>query len=115
VFEKHFTLSHALPGPDHWFSEEPGGLAELVRNIRTAHAMLGSPIIRPTIAEQKNKKEFRRVIVAACDIRAGDLFSETNLVMRRIPGGRGLPAYLLDLLVGKSAARSYNANEPISL
>src|SRR5262249_10609741 len=24
--EKHFTLSHDLPGPDHWFSEDPQGL-----------------------------------------------------------------------------------------
>jgi N,N'-diacetyllegionaminate synthase len=115
VFEKHFTLSHALPGPDHWFSEEPGGLAEWIRSIRIAHAMLGSPIVRPTEAEQKNKNEFRRVIVAACNIRASELFSEANLVMRRIPGGRGLPAYLFDLLVGKPAARSYKAGETISL
>ncbi len=26
VFEKHFTLSRDLPGPDHWFSEDPIGL-----------------------------------------------------------------------------------------
>jgi len=115
VFEKHFTLSHALPGPDHWFSEEPGGLVELIGAIRTAHAMLGSSIVRPTAAEKENKKELRRVIVAAGNIRAGELFSESNLVMRRIPGGHGLPPHLLDLLVGRPAARSYNTGEPISL
>lgn len=26
IFEKHFTLDHNLPGPDHWFSEEPEDL-----------------------------------------------------------------------------------------
>ena len=26
IFEKHFTLSNDLPGPDHWFSENPTSL-----------------------------------------------------------------------------------------
>ena len=26
IFEKHFTLSHDLKGPDHWFSAEPNEL-----------------------------------------------------------------------------------------
>jgi sialic acid synthase SpsE len=115
VFEKHFTLSHDLPGPDHWFSETPAGLAEWVHSIRTAHAMLGDPVVRPTEAEQENRREFRRVIVAACDIQPRDVFSETNLVMRRVPGGRGLPAHLLDLLLGKPSAKGYKAGEPVWL
>jgi len=50
VFEKHFTLSHNLPGPDHWFSEEPHDLKKWNESIRTAYLMLGNEQIKETIA-----------------------------------------------------------------
>jgi sialic acid synthase SpsE len=68
VFEKHFTLDHDLPGPDHWFSETPQTLAEWVRSIHQAHAMLGSPVVRPTIPERGLREIARRSVVAVRDI-----------------------------------------------
>lgn len=65
--EKHFTLDHDLPGPDHWFSEDPVGLSQWVESIRSAHNMLGSPVVRPTMVERENKREFQRRLVAARD------------------------------------------------
>lgn len=44
IFEKHFTLDHNLPGPDHWFSEEPEALKKWVSDVRTAYQMLGTLI-----------------------------------------------------------------------
>jgi N-acetylneuraminate synthase/N,N'-diacetyllegionaminate synthase len=115
VFEKHFTLDHNLPGPDHWFSEDVAGLTEWIANIHRAHCMLGRPYIRPTDAEQDNRREFRRVIVAAADIHAGDIFTETNLTMRRVAGGQGLPPALFWRLLGRTAPRDYTALSPIDL
>ena len=33
IFEKHFTLDHDQPGPDHWFSEDPVGLESWVQEF----------------------------------------------------------------------------------
>ena len=115
IFEKHFTLDHGLPGPDHWFSEEPKGLAEYIAAIREADVLLGSPFVRPTGAELINKLEFRRVLVAARDIKAGEPFSESNLSMRRVAGGRGLPPNMYSQLLGKTAWREFPALSGIEL
>ena len=56
VFEKHFTLDHSMPGPDHWFSADPQELKSWCNSIKMAYKMLGSSILKPTIAEEKNKE-----------------------------------------------------------
>jgi sialic acid synthase SpsE len=113
VFEKHFTLDHNLPGPDHWFSEDPFGLHQWVKSIKTAHLMLGSSIVRPTREELINKKEFQRVIVALKDIKKGDNFSFENVGMRRLPGGNGLPGSYYKFVINKKAIKNYLKGEPI--
>lgn len=107
IFEKHFTLGKDLPGPDHWFSEEPDGLAEWIDDIRTADMMLGSPLVRPTNAELENKKEFQRVIVAATRIKAGEPFTVSNLTMRRVAGGQGFPPSMYWRLLGRTAWKDF--------
>ena len=115
VFEKHFTLDQALPGPDHWFSETPASLEEWASSIRRAHAMLGSPVVRPTRKELENKKEFQRVIVAGQDIAGGEAFTPENLVMRRMPGGVGLAPKIASVLLGRRSRRSYRKGEIIEI
>ncbi|QWE16948.1 N-acetylneuraminate synthase family protein [Polynucleobacter sp. AP-Nino-20-G2] len=107
-FEKHFTLSHDLPGPDHWFSEDPIGLANWVRDIKTAKVMLGSPLVRPTQKEGVSKFEFQRSIVASADIKFGEKFTEANLSMRRVSGGGGFPPSMYFKLLGKTAWRDFS-------
>jgi sialic acid synthase SpsE len=113
VFEKHFTLSQDLPGPDHWFSENPDGLKEWIKSIRTSYSMLGSELVRPTRKELENKKEFQRVIVALLNIKKGDLFTTYNAGMRRLPGGNGLPGYYYKHILNRNALKEYSAGEAI--
>jgi len=113
--EKHFTLDHNLPGPDHWFSEDPVGLTEWVESIRTAHNMLGSPVVRPTMVERENKREFQRRIVASRDIVAGEMLSHETISLRRVKGGIGLPPIFIDYIIGRPAQRSYRVGDPIEL
>lgn len=101
VFEKHFTLDHQLPGPDHWFSEDPRGAQEWISAIKTAHLMLGSSLIRPTIAEQDMKILARRSITVLTDINPGETFSHLNIGLRR--PGNGLPPIHLDDVLGRVA------------
>jgi len=115
VFEKHFTLNHDLPGPDHWFSEDPHGLARWIEHIHQAAAMMGRPYVRPTEEELRNKREFQRVLVASRDIRQGERFSADNLGARRVAGGLGLPPSFQKRLLGRSASRDFLAGAVIDL
>jgi sialic acid synthase SpsE len=101
VFEKHFTLSHNLPGPDHWFSEDPVGLKQWVNSIRDAFIMMGSADVRPTEAELSARTLARRSIVAIRDINKGDLLTDANVGLRR--PGNGLPPEMLDKIIGLKA------------
>lgn len=109
VFEKHFTLNHDMPGPDHWFSEEPKELKTWVDSIRTAHKMLGSDKLVPTLEEEKMRKIAHRSITFSKDIKSGDLLSEENLCMRR--PGTGMPGFYWKEVLGKRAKRDFKTGE----
>jgi N,N'-diacetyllegionaminate synthase len=51
VIEKHFTLDRSLPGTDHVLSATPEELRQLVDDIRTVEALLGSSEKKPTLSE----------------------------------------------------------------
>ncbi len=113
VFEKHFTLDKELPGPDHWFSEDPEGLAEWIAHIRTADVLLGSPLVRPTHAEQEMRLVARRSVVALRDIALGETLDSANTGLRR-PGG-GLSPDMIRNVMGLTATRDIKKGERLSL
>ena len=115
VFEKHFTLDNNLPGPDHWFSENPAGLKNWVESINDSYKILGNGLVLPSESEMRNKLEFQRVIVALKNIRKGELFTSKNLGMRRISQGVGFAPNMLTALLGKAAWRDFNQSEPVNL
>ena len=113
IIEKHFTLDRNLPGPDHGASLEPDELATLVRGVRTIEQALGSPIKRSLPAEESNRQVATKSIMARRPIRAGETFSEQNIVVKRPAGGMA-PIHWWDLL-GKPAPRDYGLEEFIIL
>ena len=113
VFEKHFTLDHNLPGPDHWFSEDPSGLEQWVQSIRKAYEMRGNALVQPTQAELGMRILARRSIVALSDIKAGDSLTSSLIGLRR-PGG-GLPSMMLEQVLGMKASRNIQCGEKITL
>ncbi|MCL6598712.1 MAG: N-acetylneuraminate synthase [Alicyclobacillus macrosporangiidus] len=112
VIEKHFTLDRGLPGPDHQASIEPDELKRMVESIRQVEQALGSPVKVATPAESKNKLLVRKSLVARSEIRAGDVFSESNLTVKR-PGDGVSPMHYWDYL-GRSAARTYAPDEQVT-
>ncbi len=113
VFEKHFTLSHDLPGPDHWFSEDPAGLTEWAHAIRTAYAMLGSPTMQPTEAEREMRLIARRSITAVRNIARGQAFTTDNIALCR--PGTGLTPDRFEHVLGRAATRDLRAGEMLQL
>jgi len=113
VIEKHFTLDRALPGPDHKASLEPAELSAMVKAIRNIELALGDGIKRPTESEAKNKPIARKSLVAARAIRAGEVFSEANLTVKR--PGSGVSPMCWDRVLGRKAPRDFAADELIEL
>jgi N,N'-diacetyllegionaminate synthase len=112
-FEKHFTLSHDLPGPDHWFSEDPTGLKEWVNSIRVSSTMMGSHLLIPTSSEKEMKKLARRSIVAKKEILIGDTLSLENLTLRR--PGTGLEPKLLNKIIHRRAIKNIAKNQVVCM
>ncbi|UPU36763.1 N-acetylneuraminate synthase [Geomonas paludis] len=113
IIEKHFTLDRALPGPDHKASLEPGDLCQMVQAIRQVEVALGSGRKVPAPSEVKNAAVARKSIVAASDIRAGEIFSSDNLCIKR-PGGGVSPLRYWEV-VGRPADRNYAKDEVVDL
>lgn len=113
VIEKHFTLNRNMEGPDHKASLEPDELKRMIKGIRNIEIALGDGIKIPTPSEIKNAILVRKSVVAARDIRKGELFSSDNLTVKR--PGNGVSPMLWDTLIGIRAKRDYHINEQIEL
>lgn len=111
VIEKHFTLDRNLEGPDHKASLEPDELKQMVECIRNIENAMGDGVKRPSASEMKNKTAARKSIVADCAIKKGDVFSETNLTVKR--PGNGISPMLWNEILGKTADRDYKADDLI--
>ncbi len=101
ILEKHLTLDHALPGPDHACSLEPDEMAQLVKAVRDVEAALGDGCKKPTAAECALGAVARRSITTACNIPRGFVVKIDDLVMRR--PGTGLPPSSLSAVIGRRA------------
>lgn len=112
-FEKHFTLDHNLPGPDHWFSEEPLGIEKWANSIKISYTMLGNNTIRPTPSEESMKILARRSIVAINDVNKGELLDTINVGLRR--PGDGLSPKFFDQIMGKRATRNISKGSKLQL
>jgi len=113
IIEKHFTLDKGMEGPDHSCSLEPDELCAMVSAVRNVELALGSGIKTASSSEIKNKAIARKSIVAACDIKAGDAFSEHNLDVKR-PGDGISPVMWFDVM-GQKAKRDFTPDEKIEI
>ncbi len=113
IIEKHFTLDKSLPGPDHKASLDPDELADMVRAIRNIEQALGSRVKQPSPSETPNIEIARKSIVAARDIKAGEVFSPDNITVKR-PGG-GLSPMMWDSVMGLTATQDFKYDQLITI
>lgn len=113
VIEKHFTLDKTMEGPDHKASLEPQELTAMVKAIRNIEqAISGSGIKEPAASEMKNILIVRKSIVAAKEIKEGEIFTNENLTVKR--PGNYLSPMNWDNIIGKQANRDYLVDEAIT-
>jgi N,N'-diacetyllegionaminate synthase len=109
ILEKHFTLSRALPGPDHEASLEPADLCQMVAHIRAVESALGDGIKRPTPSEAENLTIGRRSLHWATSRAAGETIAAADLVALR--PGTGLPPSRRDALTGRTLRRAVSEGD----
>jgi N-acetylneuraminate synthase/N,N'-diacetyllegionaminate synthase len=113
VIEKHFTLDHNLSGPDHWFSNNPKQLEELVKMVDQAWEILGTGEFEPSENENSMRIQARRSITAARNLPAGHKVTLNDLVMQR--PGTGIMPDKIDQVSGKFVNRPVKKGEQIDL
>ena len=113
VIEKHFTLDKNMEGPDHKASLEPNELKAMVKSIRNIEQALGSGHKTVSESERKNIEIARKSIVAAKDIKEGEIFTEENITVKR--PGNGISPMEWENVIGKVAKRNFQEEELIEL
>jgi len=113
VIEKHFTLDRMLPGPDHQASLEPGELSAMIKAVRNIEKALGQRIKTPSAAEEQIRSIVRKSIVAARDIKKGEIFTEESLTIKR--PGTGISPMRWTQVIGQLASRDFKKDGLITL
>ena len=114
VIEKHFTLDRNMEGPDHKASLEPDELKSMVSAIRNIEKAIGGDGTKHVSeSEKKNIAIARKSIVAACDIKAGEVFTEQNLAVKR--PGNGISPMRWEEVIGLKAKRDFREDELIEI
>lgn len=107
VIEKHFTLDRNMEGPDHRASLEPDELSAMVLAIRKVESALGDGDKRPAAGEGATARMARKSLVAARDIRAGEVLQADMIAVTR--PGTGMPASMLERVIGRTLACDVSA------
>lgn len=113
VIEKHFTLDKSLPGPDQKASLDPTEFKAMVEAVRHVEAALGDGHKHLTESEAPNKAITRKSIVAARQIKAGEVFTEENLTTKR--PGDGISPMRWHEILGQTAKRDFAEDEKIEV
>lgn len=112
VIEKHYTLDRSMTGSGHFFAVDPNSLKKMVENIRLVQTVLGDGKLGVAESEKKAWASARRSIVAEVPIPKGTIITSEMLGIKRPAGG--LPANMIDSVIGKRASQNIKSNQTIS-
>lgn len=101
MVEKHFTYDKNAEGPDHMLSADPKEMKEIVEKIRDFEIMCGNGIKKPALGEKITRVNNRKSIVAAIDIKKGEMLTENNISIKR--PGSGIEPKFFEQIIGKNA------------
>lgn len=101
VIEKHFTLDKTLPGNDHYHAMIPEDAKQIIKGIEFIDHIRGSYEINYLETELTARRNARRSLVAACDIKKGEVITEKMLTFKR--PGTGISPEDINNIIGKVA------------
>jgi len=109
--EKHLTMDQELPGPDHKASSTPVEFKALVAAVRNLEKSVLAKVKSPTSREQANLEVARKYLVAARDIAEGEVFTKSNIDIKRSSHGLSPKNYWS--LLGQKADRGFVRGEVV--
>lgn len=112
MLEKHFTLDKEMVGWDHKISADPSELRVISEAAQCGYKMLGS--YNKVVSENEERRNaFQRSIVAARNIKAGEVIKEDDIDYKR--PGTGISPKFYQFVVGKVAKRDIMYDEIINM
>ena len=109
VFEKHFTLSKKLPGPDHKFALEPSQLKDYISDINNAYSCMGSH--EKMFLPEERKLSRRKSLYFKFSQKKGSILKRNGYVLKSPPLGI-LPRYK-NTVLKKILKKNVKKNTPI--
>ena len=97
VIEKHYTLDKTLPGNDHYHAMDTEDAKKIITGIDFIDKIRGSYDIKALDSEAAARKNARRSLVSACDIKQGEMITEDMLTFKR-PGVGISPSEIKDVI-----------------
>jgi len=105
LIEKHFTLNKNMEGWDHKVSATRAELESIVNGAKRISDALGSFRIRATESVEQ-KAEFRRSIVLAREMKAGDVITASDIDYKR--PGTGVKPEMTGFIIGLKINKNLN-------
>lgn len=103
IIEKHFTLNKNMEGPDHKASLEPDELQTMVNMIRNVEKATGDGIKKPSQREEETRVLIRRSLVAARDMKKGDIIDRQSIAIKR--PGHGIAPEFMEQVLNRAAKK----------
>ena len=114
IIEKHFSLDISRPGFDHKISLDRAGLTKMVSRVRLAEKMMGSDEKIVTKAISLTRDKYLRYVVAVQPIMPGDIFSHSNLgIKRSVVGISGVEPKFYEDIIGCTSLANIKVDQLI--
>ena len=113
LFEKHFTLSKKMSGPDHKASMDPKEFKHYVNKIKLAHQMLGKPLKKIWPEELEMKKISSKSITFRHNLSKNSKIKISDIVMKR--PGYGLNGFFIKKILGKKLKKDIFKDQQLKL
>jgi sialic acid synthase SpsE len=102
LLEKHFTHDKSLKGNDHYHSFDKADLISYNDKLKELRKILK---LNDLSEEQSARENARRSIVADGKINKGELFTLSNITVKR--PGNGISPQYIDNIIGRRASKDY--------
>ena len=99
VIEKHYTLDKNLKGNDHYHAMDPDDAKRIIQSVSFIDTIRGNGELVCLDSERKARNNARRSLVAARNLRKGEVITSDMLTWKR--PGTGITVDKYDSLIGK--------------
>ena len=111
IIEVHVCLSKYDFGPDVPASLTQEKFSEMIRGIRFIEKMKNNPVDKDSLSSElsRNARIFAKSVCARIPIAKGTVLSKDMLALKK--PANGIPAYDVDLVIGKTVNRDLDVDE----